>query len=238
MAAVTLLGAATFDTSTGTHTVTATPAVGDLIVIVCANSGTTTSPTVTDNNSSGTYSEITGASALKNTSADKGFIFVRTAKIPAANSTIFSVTGASSTGGGLVVLKVTGTPYAGLGAIRQAAKVENQAGSSTPTPVFSVAAKTTNPVIGYVFNGTSPATLTPRSSPAYTERADVGYSTPTTGLEVMSIDSGETNTSIAWGSATTVYSAAVVELQLDMTEWLLAGAYQPSLHYRDDWKTV
>jgi hypothetical protein len=37
MAAVTLLGSATFDTSSGTKQVTATPAVDDLIVIITAH---------------------------------------------------------------------------------------------------------------------------------------------------------------------------------------------------------
>ena len=69
MATVTLLGTATFNTTSGTKTVTATPAVNDLIVIVTANTGsTTTTAAPTDNNSSGTYTVVN--TAVKATSAD------------------------------------------------------------------------------------------------------------------------------------------------------------------------
>ena len=80
MAAVTALGV-TFDTTTGSHTVTATPAINDLIVIVCANTGITAAPTVSDNNADGlgAYTNIVGA--LKNTSTDKAFIFIRNALV-------------------------------------------------------------------------------------------------------------------------------------------------------------
>jgi hypothetical protein len=59
--------------------------------------------------------------------------------------------------------------------------------------------------------------MTPRGTPAYTERADVGYSTPTTGLEVMSIDSGETGTSIAWGGTSgSAFCSLAIELALNV----------------------
>lgn len=54
MAAATLLGTATFTTASGSKTVTATPAVGDLIIIVCAHTGNTVVGIApTDNNSDG-----------------------------------------------------------------------------------------------------------------------------------------------------------------------------------------
>jgi hypothetical protein len=210
MAAITLLGTATFNTTAGTHTVTATPAVGDLIVIVVANSGITTVPTVTDNNSSGTYTAIT--SARKGSNVDIMHVFVRNALVGAASSTVFTATGASSTGGGLAVLKVTGMSRFSHDAALRWATQENQA-AATPAPALAAAVATGNPVIGAVFNATNPATMTPRASPAYTERADVGYATPTTGLEVMSIDSGETASTITWGSASaTAFCSIAVEL--------------------------
>ena len=86
MAAVTLLGTATFNTASGTKTVTATPAVGDLIVIFAAHTGNTANTTPTDNNSggAGTYTRIDGA--FKNASADQLQIFIRTATIASATS--------------------------------------------------------------------------------------------------------------------------------------------------------
>jgi hypothetical protein len=60
VAAVTLLGSL-FDTTSGTHTVTATPAVGDLIVIITAATGSTVQQPPTDDNSSGTYTQLQNA---------------------------------------------------------------------------------------------------------------------------------------------------------------------------------
>lgn len=209
-AAITLLGTATLNTTSGTHTVVATPAVNDLIVIIRANTGNVVSTAPTDTQS-GSYSFVT--SALKATSADLMEVWVRTALIPAASSTTFSDAAGTTTGGGLAVLKVTGMPAAGASAIRQSAVQANQSAATTPTPVLGLAALTTNALIGAVFNATSPATMTPRSSPAYTELTDVGYATPTTGLEVMSINSGETGTSIAWGgTSASAFCSIVVEL--------------------------
>lgn len=58
-AAVTLYGTGG-DTNTGTHTVTATPAVGDLPCIFVVNTGITAAPTVTDDNADGlgTYTQV------------------------------------------------------------------------------------------------------------------------------------------------------------------------------------
>lgn len=210
MAAVTLLGSATFDTNNGTNTVTATPAVGDLIVIVSAHTGNTSSATPTDNNSSGTYTRINNS--VKASSADTLAIYIRNALMAAASSTIFTHAPGTTSGGGIVVLKVTGMTRFNANAARQSAIQSNQA-SGTPTPVLSAAALTGNALIGAVFNATSPAGMTPRSSPAYSERFDGGYSNPTTGLEVMSIDSGETGTSIAWGgSSASAFCSLILEL--------------------------
>lgn len=213
MAAVTLLGAVTYNTTSGTKTVTATPAVGDLIVIITAHSGNTSVATPTDNNSDGlgTYTRINGA--LGASSADLLSVHIRNALIGSATSTIFTHAPGASSGGGLAVFKVTGMSRVGAVASRQTAKQENQAAGGTPTPVFGSAVLTTNPVIGAVGNGTNPATMTPRSSPTYTERNDSGYNTPARGLETMSIDSGETATSIAWGgTSASAFADLVIEL--------------------------
>jgi hypothetical protein len=220
--AVTLLGTATFTTATGTKTVVATPAVGDLIVIVTGHSGNTSAATPTDDNSSGAYTRIT--SALAQAGVDTLGIHIRTALIGAAVSTTFTHAPGTSTGGGLAVFKVTGMQKTGASAARASAKQDNQAAGGTPTPVLAQAALTTNALIAAVLNATSPATLTPRASPAWTERTDVGYSTPTTGLEAMSINSGETGTSIAWGgTSASAFGSLVVEL--DANQSLTPGIY-------------
>lgn len=213
---VTLLGTQKFNTTSGTHTVVATPAVGDLIVILVANTGNTANVAPTDNNSDGAggtgqYSRLN--TCVKASSADTMQMWVRESKIGSASSTTFTHAPGTSTGGGLGVFKITGMNRAGLLALVQSAIQSNQAAAGTPTPVLGSAASTNNPLIGGVFNATNPATMTARSSPAYTERFDTGWATPTTGVETMSIDSGETGTSIAWGgTSASAFCSIIVEL--------------------------
>lgn len=214
MAVVTLLGTATFNTTAGNKTVTATPAVSDLIVVIAAASGTSeanaATTAVTDNNSSGTYYKVAdslGAGASPRISA-----WVRTELIGSATSTIFTAAQGSSSGGGLAVFKITGMSRVNLQAIRRAGAASG-ALSTTPTVDLITPVLTANAVIGGVVNSTSPAGLTQPGS--WTERQDAGYSTPTTGLETASRDSGETGSSIAWGSTSaTAWRAVVVELDV------------------------
>lgn len=211
MATVTLLGTATFNTTNGTKTVTATPAIDDLIVIITAHTGNTSTTAPTDNNSSGTYSLI--GTAFKATSADYMNVFIRNSFISSATSTIFTHAPGTTSGGGLAVFKVTGMSRTGSIADRQFANQNNQAAAGTPAPVFASSVLTANPVIGAVFNATNPATITPRGTPTYTEAFDLGYNTPATGLEAMYINSGETATTITWGGTSgTAFCSIAIEL--------------------------
>jgi hypothetical protein len=221
MAAITELGTRAWSTlSTDPKSLAATPAVGDVIVIVVAYTGYTGVQAPTDDNADGkgTYTLIT--SATKVSGADTMRAFVRNSPIGSATSTTFShANGGASTGGGLAVFKITGmsTPLRfGKFAVRQSAVENDIASGNTPTPVLPVAALTTNPLLGMLFNGNSAATVTPRGTPVWTEIFDIGYSTPTSGLEAMSINSGETGTSIAWGS-TSVAAFADIVLEFDST---------------------
>lgn len=210
MAAITRLGQ-TINTTSGTHVIAVTPTAGGLIVIVTTSTGNTSGAAPTDDQG-GTYTLV--ATIVKAASADTMMVWVCNRLTPAAVLTSYSHAPGASTGGSVAAWEVTGMTRYGSSAIRQSAKQDNQA-AATPTPVFSVAALTANPVMGVVFNETNPATMTPRSSPAYTERGDGGYATPTTGVEGMSINSGETATSIAWGSASaSAFCAVVVEFDI------------------------
>ena len=188
-ATVSILGTATFNTTSGTKTVAATPAVGDLIVLVVAHSGNTATTAPTDNNAGGggTYTLVN--TAVKATSADTMKVWVRNALITSATSTTFTTAPGTTTGGGLVVLDIQGMDKVGSAAIVRSAIQSNQAAGGTPAPVLGATPSITNPIIGAVFNATNPATMTPRAN--YTEIADVGYNTPATGLEVISRNSGE-----------------------------------------------
>lgn len=211
---VVLLGSS-FDTNSGTHTVTVTPDPNDLIVIVTANSGNTASTTPTDDNAhGGTYVEIT--SALKNTSADKLAAYIRTEFIQYTNSTIFTHAPGVSTGGGLAVFAIRGMHRVGLAAIKQTAKDDNQAGAATPTPTFASAVLAKNPVISAVFNAANPGGITARTN--YTRDVDTGWATPTSGVDIMHRNTSETATAIAWGStSSSAYCDLAFELDTDFT---------------------
>lgn len=210
MAAVTLLGTATFTTINGSKTVTATPAVGDLIVIVCAHTSNTSSAAPTDDQS-GTYT-LAGTTRTKNTSADTLGIWVRDALISSAVSTVFTHAPGSTTGGGLAVHKVTGMSRAGSSAILLSAGQNNQASGGTPSAAFGSALTVGNVFIGAVFNATNPATMTPPTSS--TERVDTGYNSPATGLETASVDSIPLDVStVNWGgTSASAFCCAAVEL--------------------------
>ena len=233
MATVTILGAATFDTASGTKTVAAVPAFGDLIVIVTAHTGNTSAATPTDNSTGGggTFTEVSAFACVKAASVDQMRVFIRNNLIQSATSTTFSHAPGTSTGGGLVVFAVTGLARTGTNAAKQAAKQDNQALGGTPTPVLGTAALTGNCLIGAVFNASNPATMTPRGTPVWTERNDSGYNTPASGLESMTINSGETATSIAWGSTSaTAFCAAVLELDCS-AERPIGSLVQPPVNH-------
>lgn len=219
--AVTLLGSATFNTTSGTKTVTATPAVGDGVIIFTAHSGNTSTTAPTDDQG-GTYSLID--STFKNVSADGLAAFVRDSVIPANVSTVFTHAPGTTTGGGLAVLHYTGGG-AGVGAIRQSAKEINKTAAGTPAPVFAATPKSTSAVVGAAFVSFGSAFLSPRSG--YTERVDAAYTTPDANLEIMSRDSGEASATITWGSpAAFAYCTLVIELSVSQA--LTAAAFANS----------
>jgi hypothetical protein len=208
----------TFNTSTGTKTVVLTSAVGDVFIVFAANSGQVATPTVSDNQPGGSYSLVT--SALKATSADLLCVFVRNNPFNVAASTTVTMTPGTTTGGGLNVIAVQGMFFGGLGAVRQSKAQANQAAGGTPAPIFDAAVLTGNMCLGAVFSALNPATLTPSAS--WTERRDVGYITPTEGIETQSIDSGFTGTTVTWGSTSAAAFGDVV-LELDATQPFLGS---------------
>lgn len=212
MAALALLGSATFNTTSGTHTVVATPSVGDLILIVTANSGsTTTTAAPTDNNSGGAGAYTLVNTAVKATSADTMQVWVRNALIAAASSTTFQQAPGTTTGGGLVVLRIPNALAAGSSAIIRSAIQSNQAAATAPAPVLGATPSSSNAILTAVFNATSPAGTPVRTG--YTSQANVGYSTPTTGLRVATRNSGETSATITWsGTSASAFCSIAVEV--------------------------
>jgi hypothetical protein len=219
MAAVTLYGSGSSVTTTNNsnRSVTISPAVDDLIVCVCFATGQTdwTNVTLTDDQG-GTYTRLTGASAIFGVSTNMIAVWVRNSLVSTTSSHVitldFTTGSVGHSGAGLVAHKVTGMSRSGTSAILQAAKVDNGTNSTTPTVTLGSAASTSNALIGAVANVSNPAALTPPSS--WTELLDTGFTSPTSGLETVSRDSGETASSIAWGNISSRYGAAIVELDI------------------------
>lgn len=221
MASVTAAGT-TWVTTGGDQTVVATPAALDLIVVVAPTSGLTGGTTaVSDNNADGrgTYVQV---------DQDRGgfstvgvlTIWVRNSRIGSATSTTFTASQASSSGGGLCVLRVSGMSIAGLSAVRRIGVATYNTGgqasgtaATTPAPVLGAVPLTGNPIITAVCNGTN-STTTVVQRAGYTEDFDNGYNTPATGLEVSHLNSGETSATITYGG-TTASTFASVAIELD-----------------------
>lgn len=214
MALVTSLGS-TFVTTGGAETVVATPAIGDLIVVISANSGRTITqvPTITDNNSSGTYT-LVGA-CTTTASVDSGWVHVRNALIPAASSTTFTFTPvAGDTGGGLNVLKVVGCSQVGAAAVKQQAS-QNNIGATTPVPAFNAIPDQNNAVIGMVINATAGPILTQPTN--WTELVDVTYITPTFSMETCTKAGVQPTATVTWGSASgSQFGDIIIELACDI----------------------
>lgn len=233
MAAVALLGAGTWTTAANNKTVTATPTAGDLIVVVAGSSGLAGGTTaVTDNNSDGlgTYVQVdqdrTGFSTTGVLT-----VWVRNALIGSATSTVFTAAQSGSSGGGLVVLRVTGMSIVGQSAVRRIGTSSYNTGgqstvaTATPAPVLAATPLTANPIITAVANGATAAGVVVQRA-GYTEDFDNGYSTPGTGLEVSHLNSGETSATITYGGASaTTFASFAIELDSSVPQfdWVTTG---------------
>lgn len=209
MAAITS-GGATWDTAAGNKTVTFTPAVGELLVVVAASSGLAGGTTaVTDDNSSGTYTQVDSDRTGFSTTGVLT-VWVRTALVPAASSTIVTAAQGSSTGGGLNVLRVKGMDLLGANAVRSNGG-QSTVASGTPAPVLSLLPNPRNPIITAVCSGTNGGGTAVRTG--YTDVAISGYNTPATGLDVCFRDSGESTDTITWGGAApSQFASVAIEL--------------------------
>ena len=199
----------TWNTTAGNKTASITPAVNGLLVVICGSSGETTDPTVTDNQG-GTYTKILISVRSGTGSAIWGYI--RDSLVSSAVShTVTYAPGATDTGGGLEVLEFSGMSKTGAAAALQSAAHQNQASGTTLAPVFGATTLTTNPIVGAA-NQLANSTFTPPAS--FTERGDTAYTTPNNNLETATVDSGQTLTTVTWGSASSGQCCALV-IELD-----------------------
>lgn len=215
MAAVTLLGS-TINTTSGEHTVTATPAVGDLIVIAIVYRSSNNTPVAPYDDQGGTYSFIDSDSTGSSPAARLS-VYIRDSLISSAVSTVFTQPDQSTddSGGGLAVVKITGMSLSGTGAVRQSAKGSNNNSSVTPaTGTWTGVKLTANPIIGFLVNRSNPAGVSPTSG--YTELLDTGFNSDVLGLQVQRKNSGDTTDTMTWGS-NSASGWAVIGIELDST---------------------
>jgi hypothetical protein len=132
----------------------------------------------------------------------------------------------------------------GLGAVRGAGGQSAGGAGTTPAPVLlrrvgttfsgTQAALTANLCIGVVMGGTvTPAITQPAS---WTESVDLSYLTPTTGMETAFRNSGETGSTITWGSTiATAFASMVIELDISVPiiDYIVPGGatMEDHLHY-------
>lgn len=217
MAIVTHLGT-TFDTNSGTHTVVATPSVGAFIIGFIYTTGSLTSTGLSDNNadgSGGTSLYDKPNSAQKNSNTDQLTVFVRQNLVASGTSTTFTFAPGVTTGGGLSVFQVQGMSIGGSGQINHSVQT-NQA-SGTPTiSVFATPIILKNPVLSVVFNGTSPGGIV--APTGMVRVSDLGYATPTTGLDLAVADEGIAQASnLTWGSSSaSAFCAAFIEVKRNL----------------------
>lgn len=211
MATITHAGS-TWNTNANSQQVVATPAVDDLIVIVHGASGWASGETGTVGDDQGGSYDIVGGDPLSSAGGTGGalWISIRTALIASAVSFTWTVNNQAATGGGLTVFRVSGMSRVGSGAVKQVVGESTQT-ENPPSIAFGAATLTENPIILAVLGEDNPAGVTPPTG--FTEAHDGGWATPTTGIEVCFVNSGQTSSSYAWsGGALTDHNEVGIEL--------------------------
>lgn len=215
-------------TGTGNRTATVAPNRGDLIVVgIFAANNSQTAPTVSDDKGGGeTYAQVPGSAQC--TLGGQTYTltvhvrqqFVREAS--GTTHTITATTGANDAAEIGMVRIIPASDYlrAGAAAIRSYGFANGASGTS-PSATHNLTPLTENFCMFFV--GSGDTTTTPPSG--YTERLEAGQSTPTTRLEIATIDSGNTTATITAGAtASTDWTCCVLEIDTSEAH-TFAGVY-------------
>jgi hypothetical protein len=191
------------------------PAVGDLLIVfIIASDTTQATATLTSSIGGFTFTQITRGSD----GVSSVYAFVSNALVSnnASQTVAFDSAPDAATGTIIFVCRVSDMARTGLSAIRQSSPNTGGAGTA-PNGAFSSSALTSNPTLGAVKNGASPAGLTPPTNWTEPASGDLGYSNPTTGGEYVFRDNGFTSTSITWGATSgTAWASVIVELDASL----------------------
>lgn len=200
----------TTDTGNLTNVTTSfTPAANELLVVFTTVEGNTADRTLTSSVGGQTFTQI--RKQVFRTSADALYLHVSNALTTNASQTV-QVDGSGS-GSIISVYSVSGITV--LGAVANQGGQSNGTAATAPAPVFGQAARTENPCLSCVANATNPAGVT-NAPGSWTKSQDTGYTTGAiTGLASAFRNSGETGTTITWGTnSASIFASIVVEIDI------------------------
>jgi len=196
--------------STGANpTVSIAAIAGDLLVVFCsAAANTNNAPTCTDD-AGGTYYLVD--SLAYGASAHRLSVFVREKIVIEAATVVVTIAVGTNTSVQASVIAVAGVGRGGAGVVRTLGVQENQAGGTTPAPVLSASAVTTNMTITAVGEAGGVSGVSAIKPASWTSRMDDGEALAA--LEVATRDSGFTSTTVTWASsATYAYASIAIEI--------------------------
>ena len=186
-----------------------TPTAGDQLVVFALASGCVDdTATLTESAGGGTYTqvEVLAWSGV----ASRIFCFVRDTLVEASPpARTFSITfpADAPTGVTLSVQRVIGLTRAGTSAVRQAASFKDVA-ATTPAVAMDFAIATANPVIAFMGHGSGlPGVTLPTGFSSVDTHQ---YTTPNIGSETSKDESGNTSSTVTWGSAAAGNWGAIV----------------------------
>ena len=197
---------------TGDRSASITAAVGDYLVVCVGVSGNSNATPTCSDDQGGTYTRV--KQALLNASADSMAVFVRDTACTTTNVHVVTVATGSNTSGEVCIVAISGVDLVGSAAVRQSAKNGNVGAGNTPSTSFGQQTLASSVTLGFVVNGSNPATITPPATNGFTERQDVGQATPNIGLECITSDSA-TVTTVTWGgTSATAFADIIIEIDL------------------------
>jgi hypothetical protein len=192
------------------------PVAGDFITVTVFAAGTTATGSVTYTAGGFSFTKINSTTLSVNGTTGTLYLFAADALTTGSegnNPVTFDCTGNSATGAIIIVQLTSGMVRTGSSAIRQSAVVTQQAAGIISVN-FASATLTTSLIAGAVVNGVNPANITSPFSPLMAERADVGFDSPTVGMEyAVTTTPPASYTTITWTSeSSTVFSAMIFEI--------------------------
>lgn len=196
------------------------PTVGNLLIVFVTKEASVAmaSGDLTSSIAGFTFTLI--RTQLYRSGADIFGVFVSDAKVASgASQTVTIAAGTDAAAGTIIsVYQVSGMTLVGAAAIRGDGGTSNQAaGAPAPGASLPQAALTGNCCLSAVANATNPAGITNAPS-SWTKSQDTGYTTgAVTGIATAFRNSGETGTTITWGTNSASISATIV-IELDTSD--------------------